>query len=159
MAVSWVVAGDKILKVVEGQGISLQCEMNVGSEVIYPESLRPRLLAGGFSVKEQDIRLHTLGVEYARGQPQQSSLNSSLTEVPGGKSTREAGLALQISYEFWHKCGTFREKREHFVAHCGVQGDFIEHASVLRQLETEALSVRLPQELDGLDGLIIPVRS
>jgi 5'-phosphate synthase pdxT subunit len=37
-----------------------------------------------------------------------------------------------------------------------VQGDFIEHASVLRQLETEALPVRLPQELDGLDGLIIP---
>ena len=37
-----------------------------------------------------------------------------------------------------------------------VQGDFIEHASVLRQLEAEALPVRLPQELDGLDGLIIP---
>jgi len=37
-----------------------------------------------------------------------------------------------------------------------VQGDFIEHASVLRQLEAEALPVRLPRELDGLDGLIIP---
>ena len=37
-----------------------------------------------------------------------------------------------------------------------MQGDFVEHASVLRQLEVEALPVRLPQELDGLDGLIIP---
>jgi len=37
-----------------------------------------------------------------------------------------------------------------------LQGAFIEHISVIRQLGVEALPVRLPHELDGLDGLIIP---
>lgn len=37
-----------------------------------------------------------------------------------------------------------------------LQGDFAEHASVLRRLGAEAYEVRLPSELDGLDGLIIP---
>jgi 5'-phosphate synthase pdxT subunit len=36
------------------------------------------------------------------------------------------------------------------------QGAFAEHIDILRQLEVEALPVRLPQELSGLDGLIIP---
>ena len=36
------------------------------------------------------------------------------------------------------------------------QGAFAEHIAILRQLEVEALPVRLPQELRGLDGLIIP---
>ncbi len=37
-----------------------------------------------------------------------------------------------------------------------LQGAFIEHIGVLQQLGAEALPVRLPGELDGLDGLIIP---
>jgi 5'-phosphate synthase pdxT subunit len=36
------------------------------------------------------------------------------------------------------------------------QGAFIEHITILKQLETEAVPVRLPGELRGLDGLIIP---
>jgi len=36
------------------------------------------------------------------------------------------------------------------------QGAFIEHIAILHQLKVEALPVRLPQELTGLDGLIIP---
>jgi 5'-phosphate synthase pdxT subunit len=36
------------------------------------------------------------------------------------------------------------------------QGAFIEHIVILRQLEVEALPVRLSQELISLDGLIIP---
>jgi 5'-phosphate synthase pdxT subunit len=37
-----------------------------------------------------------------------------------------------------------------------VQGAFVEHIVILRRLNVEALPVRLPQELIGLDGLIIP---
>lgn len=37
-----------------------------------------------------------------------------------------------------------------------LQGAFIEHIKILRQLEVEAVEVRLPEQLDGLDGLIIP---
>ena len=37
-----------------------------------------------------------------------------------------------------------------------LQGDFAEHIAVLRQLGVEAGEVRLPEQLDGLDGLIIP---
>ena len=37
-----------------------------------------------------------------------------------------------------------------------LQGDFAEHADVVRRLGAEAVSVRLPQHLEGLHGLIIP---
>ena len=37
-----------------------------------------------------------------------------------------------------------------------LQGAFAEHITVLRRLKVEAVPVRLPQELIGLDGLIIP---
>ncbi|MFH0768483.1 MAG: pyridoxal 5'-phosphate synthase glutaminase subunit PdxT [Chloroflexota bacterium] len=36
------------------------------------------------------------------------------------------------------------------------QGAFLEHIAVLNQLDIEALPIRLPQELEKLDGLIIP---
>ncbi|HVS84622.1 MAG TPA: pyridoxal 5'-phosphate synthase glutaminase subunit PdxT [Gaiellaceae bacterium] len=37
-----------------------------------------------------------------------------------------------------------------------VQGNFREHAAVLRRLSAEPVEVRLPEQLDGLDGLILP---
>ena len=37
-----------------------------------------------------------------------------------------------------------------------LQGAFIEHISIMQQLGVEASPVRLPNQLDGLDGLIIP---
>ena len=36
------------------------------------------------------------------------------------------------------------------------QGAFAEHISVLHRLEVESVPVRLPRELKGLDGLILP---
>ncbi len=36
------------------------------------------------------------------------------------------------------------------------QGAFAEHISILKRLDVEAVPVRLPRELRGLDGLIIP---
>ena len=37
-----------------------------------------------------------------------------------------------------------------------LQGDFSEHISMLKRLNVEASEVRLPEHLNGLDGLIIP---
>src|SRR6185437_8485930 len=37
-----------------------------------------------------------------------------------------------------------------------LQGDFREHLKMVQALGQEAIAVRLPQHLDGLDGLIIP---
>ena len=37
-----------------------------------------------------------------------------------------------------------------------VQGAFAEHLEILRQLGVDAVSVRLPSDLDGVSGLIIP---
>ncbi|MFC2046848.1 pyridoxal 5'-phosphate synthase glutaminase subunit PdxT [Chloroflexota bacterium] len=37
-----------------------------------------------------------------------------------------------------------------------LQGAFAEHIAVFRHLKVESLSIRLPQELMGLDGLVIP---
>jgi 5'-phosphate synthase pdxT subunit len=37
-----------------------------------------------------------------------------------------------------------------------VQGNFREHVAMLRELGADAREVRLPEQLDGLDGLVIP---
>ena len=37
-----------------------------------------------------------------------------------------------------------------------LQGDFAEHATALRSVSAKPVEVRLPEQLDGLDGLIIP---
>jgi pyridoxal 5'-phosphate synthase pdxT subunit len=37
-----------------------------------------------------------------------------------------------------------------------LQGAFREHATALRKLGAEVVEVRLPEELDGVDGLVIP---
>jgi len=37
-----------------------------------------------------------------------------------------------------------------------IQGDFAEHVTMLKSLGVEAVEVRLPAQLDGLDGLILP---
>ena len=37
-----------------------------------------------------------------------------------------------------------------------VQGDFAEHIAILRRLNVECREVRQPEQLEGLDGLIIP---
>jgi pyridoxal 5'-phosphate synthase pdxT subunit len=37
-----------------------------------------------------------------------------------------------------------------------VQGNFREHSAVLRRLGAEPVEVRKPEQLDGLDGLVIP---
>jgi pyridoxal 5'-phosphate synthase pdxT subunit len=37
-----------------------------------------------------------------------------------------------------------------------VQGNFREHAAMLRGLGADVVEVRLPEELEGLDGLVIP---
>lgn len=37
-----------------------------------------------------------------------------------------------------------------------LQGAFIEHIKILRSLGVDAVEVRLPEDLNGLDGLIIP---
>ena len=37
-----------------------------------------------------------------------------------------------------------------------LQGDFAEHISMLKRIGAQAVEVRLPKNLDGLDGLIIP---
>jgi 5'-phosphate synthase pdxT subunit len=37
-----------------------------------------------------------------------------------------------------------------------LQGNFREHAAMLRGLGAEVVEVRLPEQLDGLDGLVIP---
>jgi 5'-phosphate synthase pdxT subunit len=37
-----------------------------------------------------------------------------------------------------------------------LQGAFIEHCQIIEKLKTEAIDVRLPKQLDCLDGLIMP---
>ncbi|CAM9603891.1 unnamed protein product, partial [Laminaria digitata] len=36
------------------------------------------------------------------------------------------------------------------------QGAFVEHATLLASLGTDVREVRLPQEFEGLDGIVLP---
>ena len=47
-------------------------------------------------------------------------------------------------------------RRDMKVGVLALQGTLIEHIGILRQLGVEVLPIRLPHELDTLDGLIIP---
>ncbi len=38
----------------------------------------------------------------------------------------------------------------------GLQGDFREHIQVLKKLDVDAVDVRLPEDLEGTSGLVIP---
>ena len=37
-----------------------------------------------------------------------------------------------------------------------VQGNFREHAAMLRRLGAEVVEIRKPEQLEGLDGLVVP---
>ena len=37
-----------------------------------------------------------------------------------------------------------------------VQGDFIEHSHALERVGLQSVEIRLPEQLDDVDGLIIP---
>ena len=48
------------------------------------------------------------------------------------------------------------EERSPRIGVLALQGAFREHAAALRKLDADVVEVRLPEELDGLDGLVIP---
>ena len=52
--------------------------------------------------------------------------------------------------------GTPASNKPLVVGVLALQGDFREHASMLKELGAEAREVRLPADLEELDGLIIP---
>ena len=65
----------------------------------------------------------------------------------------------------WHTAaaalGAFESRLIHVGRHLRIgvlalQGAFREHAKALRTLGADVVEVRLPEELDGLDGLVIP---
>jgi pyridoxal 5'-phosphate synthase pdxT subunit len=47
-------------------------------------------------------------------------------------------------------------ERQPRIGVLALQGAFREHAQMLRRLGAEVVEVRLPEELEGLDGLVIP---
>jgi 5'-phosphate synthase pdxT subunit len=72
------------------------------------------------------------------------SAHSSESLVPSSESALNSGL------------GTRNQELSPKVGILAMQGDFAEHAAVLRRLGAVPLEVRLPADLDGLHGLIIP---
>jgi 5'-phosphate synthase pdxT subunit len=56
----------------------------------------------------------------------------------------------------WCIMGLSGNRQDMKVGVLALQGTFIEHIGILRQLGVEAPPIRLPHELDTLDGLIIP---
>lgn len=51
---------------------------------------------------------------------------------------------------------TEENRQEKVIGVLALQGAFIEHEDILARLGVEAVEVRLPRHLEGLDGLIIP---
>jgi pyridoxal 5'-phosphate synthase pdxT subunit len=55
-----------------------------------------------------------------------------------------------------HQARTTQRTRQPIVGVLALQGDFREHCKMLKEVGAEAREVRLPEDLEGLDGLIIP---
>jgi 5'-phosphate synthase pdxT subunit len=55
-----------------------------------------------------------------------------------------------------HQPQTTQRTRRPVVGVLALQGDFREHGKMLAELGAEPREVRLPEDLEGLDGLIIP---
>jgi len=94
VAILGVITGDEIVEVGTFQGIGLQREVLIGPEVIDPECFRPRSLAGGFAVEEEDVGLDALGVKDTRGQAQKGvnvafveQLRRTVSPAPPSKRT------------------------------------------------------------------------
>src|SRR5207247_7045515 len=47
-------------------------------------------------------------------------------------------------------------ERRPVIGVLALQGNFREHAAMLRRLGAKVVEVRLPEQLDGLDGLVVP---
>ncbi len=54
------------------------------------------------------------------------------------------------------KTAVIGQHKELNIGVLAVQGDFAEHIAILRSIGVEAREVRLPEQLEALDGLIIP---
>ena len=67
--------------------------------------------------------------------------------MPGGAGRRPTTFSWQ---------GESAGRNHMKIGVLALQGDFAEHLVMLRRLGVEATEVRLPDQLDGLDGLIIP---
>lgn len=63
-----IVAIDELNQVLKTQRLLLQRVMDVGSVVVLPDFLRPRVLTGFPVIKEDHVRLDSVGVEDARRQ-------------------------------------------------------------------------------------------
>ena len=70
MPVFRLVAGDEILQIVIGHLVFLFREMDIGPEVIIPDLFCPGVFAGRFVFEKNNVRLDSLGIKYAGGQPQ-----------------------------------------------------------------------------------------
>jgi 5'-phosphate synthase pdxT subunit len=55
-----------------------------------------------------------------------------------------------------HQTETTQRTRQPIVGVLALQGDFREHGKMLKEVGAEPREVRLPGDLEGLDGLIIP---
>lgn len=62
--------------------------------------------------------------------------------------------------QLWRVCFLLRDKNSIYIKmNIGVlslQGDFLEHIQILKRLGVEAKEVRLPKDLEDLDGIILP---
>ena len=67
IAILGIVALNELVEVFALQGIGLECEVFVGSEIVDPELLGPWRFACRFLVEEKNVRFHALGIEQPFG--------------------------------------------------------------------------------------------
>jgi len=81
VAVLGIVVLYKLVEVRALEGIRLECEVHGRAEVVDPELLCPGCFACRLFVEEQHVGFHALGVEQARGQPQERMHVALLQEL------------------------------------------------------------------------------
>src|SRR5690606_10524781 len=86
------VAFDELVEIRSPERIGLEREELVRPQVVDPQPLRPWPLGARLLVKEEDVRLDTLGVEDAGGEPDQGVHVALIEELA---TDRLAGAPLE----------------------------------------------------------------
>ena len=98
---------------------------------------------------------------HRRGEREQDGERAHATSREVGTRHRERMKLVTSGVAPARRCAarpadTIRSVEPFRIGVLAVQGNFREHAAMLRSLGAEVVEVRKPEQLDGLDGLVIP---
>ena len=113
VAVLRVVAADKVIQIGIGHGMLLQCEMDVGAEIVNPDIFRLPLWAGGALIEEKHVCLDAGLVENAGGQAENGMQIGGFQKLSADGLPRAAFKKHVVRHHHGGPAGGFQNGVDH----------------------------------------------